>query len=422
MKQEIIAGIEKVLGRGRWELPGYRHDVQTEEMAGFLNTDKDGIKQGIFEYGIDCWQLRGAEEEQDELLEKLGRWLNDYRNPSSGKIGFGALDLLPCDMTNDWVGSGTTEMRKLQERLLEASVRLGVEAAVAHMARWRDGGNATITDRLSVEGITVRGRTSGEEITIRESEREDEEWFSLWITDDIRMRDFSTVIIERTREVGPILYRPPGYLMDFSHTGAAHCLADMVGLAANARVIPTFLWSNYGALESFRQRRNGRTGTGFGRQAGPVGEPRGPRIGEKEVQQAEELFRKAGRGGEREGLNAVKRWSNSLEGSRNWDVMAELRIATELTFVPQKVTRKRGPRMAAAAARLGMGAERQKIQSTMTAFYNAASKLIHGQSDPWADSWGEEEGRLISEAREICRQGILKGIMEGWEHVQWSEH
>ena len=69
MKQEIIAGIEKVLGRGRWELPGYRRDVQTQEMAGLLNTDKDGIKQGIFEYGIDCWQLSEAEEEQEGLLD-----------------------------------------------------------------------------------------------------------------------------------------------------------------------------------------------------------------------------------------------------------------------------------------------------------------------------------------------------------------
>ncbi len=129
------------------------------------------------------------------------------------------------------------------------------------------------------------------------------------------------------------------------------------------------------------------------------------------------VMRLASEGG-RKGLDlAIRRWMGSKGRTNYEDQFIDLRIALEALYLPGTDS-ELGFRLATRGAwHLGASyEERRKYQKILRDAYDRGSKAVHASG---VES-SEENRKLLADAQDLCRKGILKRLDED-EEPNWNE-
>ena len=225
-------------------------------------------------------------------------------------------------------------------------------------------------------------------------------------------------------EMRPALYKPedmsppdsrPDYGSIEEHLLATLC--EALSLTCNDHVSWTMKWVEYGDINAFgraaisRIHRSPAEGFSFGG---------GTQMTQLDMEEGHALFTKRldDRNNKR-GLDlAISRWRASKLRPRLADKFIELRIALEALYLGDNSGGEKAFRVAFSGAwHLGADYEqRRKYRKTLYDAYHRASRSVHaGKVD---DS--EKNRKLLIDAQDLCRQGILKRLYES-EEPNWNE-
>ena len=129
------------------------------------------------------------------------------------------------------------------------------------------------------------------------------------------------------------------------------------------------------------------------------------------------VTRLASEGG-RQGLDlAIRRWMGSKDRKNYADQFIDLRIALEALYLPGTDS-ELGFRLSTRGAwHLGASyEERNKYQKILRDAYDRGSKAVHAS----VVEFSEENRKLLADAQDLCRKGILKRLDED-EEPNWNE-
>ena len=212
----------------------------------------------------------------------------------------------------------------------------------------------------------------------------------------------------------PVLFRPGalpeiqtvtyGSRRDFLY--ADFCGA--LGLACNRRVSWTITWRDFDELAVFG---NGvRSGHATGPDTDP--DPASTPVSREQLEHAGQVLSRIHQGANPPLRVPVQRWMSSKRQAGLADCFIDLRIALESLYLNQSGP-ELGFRLATHAAwHLGADAdERQAHHQTLRDAYRIASTAVH--RGEVANT--EENRRLLADAQDLCRLGILKRLEEDGE-------
>lgn len=190
-------------------------------------------------------------------------------------------------------------------------------------------------------------------------------------------------------------------------------LCDALSLASNSCVRLMITWSDFGDLSVFGG------GGGFSSYSGSERNSGGPKISCSAIEEAKVLLAKRldDQLSNKKLEQAISRWMRSKRGGNVADQLIDLRIALEALYLPDDNSELSFRLANRGAWHLGSNfEERLKCQETLSKAYSLASKAIHAGTKPFT----QEDEKLLGDAQNLCRRGILKRLDEG-ETPNWKE-
>ena len=192
-------------------------------------------------------------------------------------------------------------------------------------------------------------------------------------------------------------------------------LCNALSLACNTRIDHEYHWQQYGDLEAFSS--GGETASWR-----PVATSDGPAtLNRRHWTHAMDILDARMRlsGQERRQIDrAIRRWSSSMGGQGFTDCLIDLRIALEVLYLGNGSGELRFRLATNGAWHLGdTYHERKKHWQLLRDAYDLASKAVHlGEVD-----FTDENQRILTQARSLCRAGILRWLDEsgnpGWNDL-----
>lgn len=217
----------------------------------------------------------------------------------------------------------------------------------------------------------------------------------------------------------PVLYKAgtePGPQITWEYgrlKPSLDALCDALSLASNSCVRSMITWENFGDLGVLSGV------TGFSSYSGSERTSGGPTMSRAALDEAKDLLAKRldNQLSNKKLDLAISRWMDSKRGGNVADQFIDLRIALEALYLPDDNSELSFRLANRGAWHLGSNfEERLKCQETLSKAYSLASKAIHAGTKPFT----QEDEKLLGDAQNLCRRGILKRLDEG-ETPNWKE-
>lgn len=320
-------------------------------------------------------------------------------------------------------GIPTISIPEYVRYLVRAAALLGAERVARLLAEWAMGEPLRYRTCMVLSGLSIDGPMSvdgGFRFTTlpRSSDTLANELpfgvdFHLGI---MNLAGATKVEIE-TRD-SPVLFRPGalpeiqtetfGSRDDFLY--ADFC--EALGLACNRRVSWVISWRAFGDLAVFG------SGVPSGHAAGPdaIGDATAPPTSQEQLDHAGQILTTIRQDADLPLRVSMHRWMSSKRSTTLADRFIDLRIALESLYLNES-----GPELGFRLATHGawyLGANaagRQAHHQTLRRAYRTASTAVHrGAVDET-----QENLRLLADAQDLCRLGILKRLTES-EEPDWN--
>ena len=359
-----------------------------------------------------------------KFTNQLRRFLYDYLDPKTDRIGNGLVDLMG--------GIPNPEITHFAKDLIRGAAILGPERVIELLFGWIKGEPFHYKTKALLIGVSVDqplALKEGVRITkLPESSAELTPHLPLFSMFHYGYMDFlGGVILSVDCEAGPPFYAPSEsepFFKDFKDIWAngeipgfsIETFCEALSLACNNYVYRKFLWSDFGDIEEL----NTAGGTGMSFVDVPTHSLKAS-LSQKHLEQARDIhFGRSSFGEKRKYLDAaVSRWMKSKRSNASLaDKFIDLRIALEALYLENDYEGEKRFRLAVRGAwHLGADfTERKKYYKTLLDAYSRASKVVHADEAKIT----EKDKNLLAAAQDACREGILKRLKEE-QRQDWND-
>lgn len=240
-----------------------------------------------------------------------------------------------------------------------------------------------------------------------------------------RLETVGTLLVTIECDARPALYRPEEDRAEPKRTWTygpiperlLDSLCEALSLACNSYVTWTFRWQHCPIEPGNHKGVIWDIALGSARGSRSAQKP----MSKSHMEQAHDLLVNRiakGNDGSRPKLElAIKRWMGSKSNTDLEDKHIELRIALEALYLPDIRNELRFNLATRAAWHLGADFdERREYQKILRRAYDLGSKAVHASGIEYS----EKTSKLLSDAQDLCRKGILKRLDETVE-PNWNE-
>ena len=374
---------------------------------------------------VDSASLEIGEEHVSDLADNLAPVLGEFLHAETGRIGNGLFLLMGGLGT--WAYPTHFEFVKF---LISGAVKIGSPRVVDLLFQWADG--VPIRFRLSalLEGADVEGPLNlGEGISLEKLPLSSSDLpaslpsfgMAATVTDYM-----GGVVLSVDCELSPSLYVPTDEeIGDFSPRRGLFILAndripnmsfdsfcESMSLACNGYIDWFVQWRDYGDVAAFGF---GQSGVSYKFRSG-LDRTKFTRDHMNAAQKIHDARHVDGKPKENLEL-AMRRWIRSKRPGTDLDKLIELRIALEALYEIGGLNEK-GFRIATYGAwHLGNTfQQRCAYRDTLRKVYDDSSRAVHAGKLKHA----AKNRELVSDAQNICREGILKRLEEQGR-PRWDE-
>ena len=308
----------------------------------------------------------------------------------------------------------------LAEALVVAAGCLGADRAIKMLSQWLAGEPLRYRTCVLLPHVTINQTLQADGVRIEELPASfDELPSSLPPTGWIGTEEFlRAAVLSVETHARPVFFQPETD-EDYEHKVQPICVrgdeplvlekfCESISLAANDYIRHKWMWPDYGDIMAFGFREaSTSSGPSYAGYSGPK-----VRLSRKILNDAVKIHRLRSHGTKRTARlqAAISRWAKSKDRNPSVsfeDRFIELRIALEALYLDND-QRELSFRLATNGAwDLGSTpAQRESYFNILRKAYNVSSKAIHsGDVNP-----GELNRKLLSDAQDACRKGILKRL------------
>ena len=407
---DLIESLDNCVKRSAFTLKDSTEIAWSDYRRLFQNRDSwIWLQWGNAELKIDDRHLA-------DLAAKLKPILDRFTNKETGQFGNG-LFLLWGGLTT-WARPTVKDFAK---RLIVAAVRVGVREVAEQLYGWANDGVLRYRYNVLLEGMDIDGDlelTEGLRLTKLPASRPNLPVTLPSLSPPITV-GCDAVQMSIECEMSPALYLPDGsdvprirHLRRETVLGSENIPLDWLdgfcksmSLASNGHVDWFLMWMDLGALEGFTDRPLDTTHKHL--SGGRIDKSKISQACLEETRRIQLVLEREDSGRE---LNlAIDRWVMSKKSKSVEDRLIDLRIALEALYEIGGANEKAFRVATYGAWHLGENpGDRVRIRETLRDTYDAASRVIHGDTLKHA----AKDPSLVSSAQDICRKGILRRLEE----------
>ena len=360
------------------------------------------------------------------LFEKLHPLLGKYKEPESGNIGNGLVDLMG--------GPFPTSIDDFARILVKAAATLGPQRVAQLLFGWIEGEPLHYQTKALLSGVKIDQPLKlegGLHITPLPMSLADTPTF---LPDGVIPRQdgvfLGGVLLSIDCEAKPALYKPltseasPGKIKQTWAWGKIlglplHTFCEALSLAYNDCVRWKSSWDDCGELQEFQILGGiGITHTDIPSFEPPTFQQRF--LSQQHLEEARDIhFERHGDSKTDPRLDtAISRWIRSKRfNSSLSDSLIDLRVALEALYLDNAVGEMRFRLATNGAWHLGSNlAERRNYHKILSGAYKLASKAVHASEI----NFKKRDRELLATAQDACRKGILKRLKEK-EAPNWND-
>ena len=375
---------------------------------------------------VNSARLEVPDEPVSHLAAELAPVLRECLHADTERIGNGLFLLMGGVGT--WAHPTLFDFAKL---LIPGAVKIGSERVADLLLQWAGGEPLRLRQNALLEGMTIERLLSLEEgIHLQKlptSALELPASLPFFVVGSTVTDYLGGVMLSVDCEVSSTLYLPT----DEEIRGASSrqrsfklardsipnlsfdSFCESMSLAGNGHVDWFVQWQDYGDLEGFALAQSSvsyKHRSGF---------HHGPKFTQDHLNAARTIHHTRHAGGQpKESLDlAMRRWIRSKRPGTDSDKLIELRIALEALYEIGGLSEK-GFRISTYGAwHLGETFEQRcAYRETLRKVYDDASRAVHAGKLKHA----RKSPELVSNAQDICREGILKRLQEP-EMPKWDD-
>ena len=355
------------------------------------------------------------------LVRELKQVMHKFINPQNNRIGNGMVNIMG--------GQRTPTIGEFGRDLVGAAAVLGPERVLTLVFSWIEGEPIRYNIKAMLTGLSIKKSILlVEGVSISELPKSSTELYKLLPPGSQWQIPFQEsggcTLLSIVCEASPAYFKPTDNLEGSNNLQRKLAngnlpnltidnLCEALSLACNNSVDWKYIWSDFQELQEFNSMWGGlsyRVVPHFAKTTS---------LDSSHLKQIRDihLVRNNGAVSNPRVDTAITRWIKSKQSSNLSDQFIDLRIALEALYLQGDFGELKFRLSTYGAWHLGSDHfERRKIHKTLQKSYDLASKTVHAgliKNSP-------DNKNVLSNAQNICRDGILKTIKEG-QQPSWVD-